>query len=82
MPVYIEKINGDVDRPTNRQGEYRAICLFRKLGNRKKAEICNIVRWNAHTKLMAKSDNERFPMDLSQSTHVSDVVSVESDNDD
>ena len=55
---------------------------FRKLGNRKKAEICNIVRWNAHTKLMAKSDNERFPMDLSQSTHVSDVVSVESDNDD
>ena len=32
MPVYIEKINGDVDRPTNQptdqQGEYRAICLF------------------------------------------------------
>ena len=27
-------------QPTNRQGEYRAICLFRKLGNRKKAEIC------------------------------------------
>ena len=41
MPLYIEKINGDVDRPTNGQGEYRAICLFRKLGNRKKAEICN-----------------------------------------
>ena len=45
MPLYIEKINGDVnrptDRPTNRQGEYRAICLFRKLENRKKAEICN-----------------------------------------
>ena len=37
MPLYIEKINGDVDR----QGEYRAICLFRKLENRKKAEICN-----------------------------------------
>ena len=36
MPVYIEKINGDVDRPidqptdrpTDQQGEYRAICLF------------------------------------------------------
>ena len=41
MPLYIEKINGDVNRPTNRQGEYRAICLFRKLENRKKAEICN-----------------------------------------
>ena len=26
--IYIEKINGDVDRPTNQQGEYRAICLF------------------------------------------------------
>ena len=37
MPLYIEKINGDVDR----QGEYRAICLFQKLENRKKAEICN-----------------------------------------
>ena len=46
MPLYIEKINGDVNRPTNQptdqQGEYRAICLFRKLENRKKAEICNI----------------------------------------
>ena len=44
--IYIEKIYGDVDRPTNRpsdqQGEYRAICLFRKLENRKKAEICNM----------------------------------------
>ena len=29
------------NRPTDRQGEYRAICLFRKLENRKKAEICN-----------------------------------------
>ena len=35
------KINGDVDQPTNQQGKYRAICLFRKLENRKKAEICN-----------------------------------------
>ena len=35
MPLYIEKINGDVDR----QGEYRAICLFQKLESRKKAEI-------------------------------------------
>ena len=49
MPVNIEQINGDVDRPTNRPtdrptdqpGEYRAICLFRKLETRKKAEICN-----------------------------------------
>ena len=32
---------GDVDQPTDQQGEYRAICLFRKLENRKKAEICN-----------------------------------------
>ena len=46
MPLYIEKINGDVDRPTNQptnqQSEYRAICLFRKLENRKKADICNL----------------------------------------
>ena len=42
MPLYIEKINGDANRPTDQQGEYRAICLFRKLENRKKAEICNI----------------------------------------
>ena len=46
--IYIlKKINGDVnqrtDQPTNRQGEYRAICLFWKLENRKKAEICNIL---------------------------------------
>ena len=41
MPLYIEKINGDANRPTDQQGEYRAICLFRKLENRKKAEICN-----------------------------------------
>ena len=33
------------DRPTNRQGEYRAICFFRKLENRKKAEICNCLRF-------------------------------------
>ena len=28
------------NQPTDQQGEYRAICLFRKLENRKKAEIC------------------------------------------
>ena len=28
MPVYIEKNNGDANQPTNRQGEYRAFCLF------------------------------------------------------
>ena len=54
MPVYIEKINGDVDQPTNRptngQGEYRAICLFRKLENRKKAEICNKAQTNWKTR--------------------------------
>ena len=31
------------NQPTNQQGEYRAICFFRKLENRKKAEICNLV---------------------------------------
>ena len=46
----LKKINGDVNRPTNQptdqQGEYRAICLFRKLENRKKAEICNSkIQW-------------------------------------
>ena len=39
----LKKINGDVDQPTDQQGEYRAICLFRKLENRKKAEICNLL---------------------------------------
>ena len=29
MPVHIEKKNdGDIDRPTNRQGQYSTICLF------------------------------------------------------
>ena len=42
MPLYIKKDNGDIDQLTDRQGEYRAICLFRKLQNRKEAEICNI----------------------------------------
>ena len=41
MPLYTEKINGDVDQPTDQPGKYRAICLFRKLENRKRAEICN-----------------------------------------
>ena len=56
MPLYIEKINGDVDRPTNQPtdqptdqpGEYRAICLFRKLENRKKAEICNSLKMRSY----------------------------------
>ena len=47
MPVYIEKNNCDAnrptDRPTDQQGEYRAICLFRNLDNRKKAENCNYI---------------------------------------
>ena len=58
MPLYIEKINGDVDRPTNRPtdqpGEYRAICLFQKLENRKKAEICN----NAEDKDQDNDDDD------------------------
>ena len=29
------------NQPTDQPGEYRAICLFRKLENKKKAEICN-----------------------------------------
>ena len=43
MPVYIEKINGDIDRPTNQptdqQGEYRAICLFESLKLEKRQRI-------------------------------------------
>ena len=40
--LYIwKKINGDDNQPTYRQGDYRAICLFKILDNRKKAEICN-----------------------------------------
>ena len=39
--LMVTSTNRPTDRPTNRQGEYRAICLFRKLENRKKAEICN-----------------------------------------
>ena len=48
MPLYIEKklMVTSTDQPTDQrtdqqQGEYRAICLFRNLENRKKAEICN-----------------------------------------
>ena len=36
------------NRPTDQQGEYRAICLFRKLENRKKEEICNRMNINNH----------------------------------
>ena len=47
MPLYIEKLmvtstDQPTDQPTDQQGEYRAICLFLKLENRKKAEICNL----------------------------------------
>ena len=38
MPVYIEKNNGDVNRPT---GRIQGNLAFRKLENREKAEICN-----------------------------------------
>ena len=44
MPVYIEKkvMVTSTDQPTNRQGEYRAICLFRKLENRKKGRYLQL----------------------------------------
>ena len=48
MPVYIEKINGDVDQPTDRptdqQGEYRAICLFecQKIEKRQRFAIAQL----------------------------------------
>ena len=55
MPLHIEKKlwwRRPTDRPmgqlTNRQGEYRAICLFRKLENRKKADICNYLMMSHH----------------------------------
>ena len=56
MPLYIEKINGHVDR----QGEYRAICLFRKLENRKKAEICNLRNIHITSKRNALSFYRQF----------------------
>ena len=43
------------NQPTDRQGEYRAICLFRKLENRKKAEICK--NQKAQTKWWIPDDN-------------------------
>ena len=42
MPLYIEKNYGDVNRPTDRQGEYRAICLLESKKIEKKANICNL----------------------------------------
>ena len=49
MPVYIEKINDDVDRPTT--GQIKSNLPFRKLENRKKAEICNYMlnNWSLTT---------------------------------
>ena len=42
MPVYIEKINGDANQPTDRpRGRIWSNLPFRNLDNRKKAEICN-----------------------------------------
>ena len=53
MPVYIERINGDVDqptdRPTNQQGKYRAICLFESQKREKrqrfaiKEKVCHCI---------------------------------------
>ena len=39
--LMVTSTNQPTDQPTDQPGEYRAICLFRKLENRKKAEICN-----------------------------------------
>ena len=61
MLVYIEKINGDVDRPTNRQGEYRAMCLFRKLENRKKRQRFAILQNNVKTFFMFFSSQKINP---------------------
>ena len=47
MPVYIEKINGDANRPTNRPTNRVILgqsALVRKLENRKKAENCNSLK--------------------------------------
>ena len=38
----VTSTNQPTDQPTDQPGEYRAICLFQKLENRKKAEICNL----------------------------------------
>ena len=42
MPVYIEKINGDVDQPTNRPTNRANIEQSAFSNVRKKAEICNL----------------------------------------
>ena len=51
----VTSTNRPTDRPTNRQGEYRAICLFRKLENRKKAEICNFNSFSDKNKKMSEN---------------------------
>ena len=45
MPLYIEKklMVTSTNRPTDQQGEYRAICLFRKLENRKRQRFAIIL---------------------------------------
>ena len=76
MPVYIGKINGDVDRPTDQptnqptdqQGKYRAICLFECQKIEKKAEICNIAKVNnllvIHYKGLDPGGNELKQVDI------------------
>ena len=46
----VTSTNQPTDQPTDQPGEYRAICLFRKLENRKKAEICKNKRPLGKTK--------------------------------
>ena len=48
--LMVTSTNQPTDQPTDQPGEYRAICLFRKLENRKKVEICNNDRRAKYTK--------------------------------
>ena len=45
MPVYIEEINGDVNRPTDQKGESSAICLFesKKIKKRQRFAISHTI---------------------------------------
>ena len=66
MPVYIEKINGDVNRPTNRptdrQGEYRAICLFesKKIEKRQRIAIFNNHEEKNERRLLFRTTATKF----------------------
>ena len=65
----LKKINGDVDRPTNQP---TASCLFLKLENRKKAEICNLVFMIIH--LEKNVFAQRILSLRSQITQLQDII--------